>query len=111
MLNTIFFDLDGTLAPFTQDDFIRAYFGALVKHLAPMGYEKDALVAALWKGTAAMIRNDGRCTNREAFWAVFVQELGSGVLALESVFERFYRQEFDAVRSILIAPTDRRALV
>ena len=38
MLNTILFDLDGTLAPFNQDEFIRAYFGALTRRLAPMGY-------------------------------------------------------------------------
>ena len=30
MLTTILFDLDGTLAPFAQDEFIRVYFKALV---------------------------------------------------------------------------------
>ena len=30
MYNTILFDLDGTLAPFLQDEFIRVYFEASV---------------------------------------------------------------------------------
>lgn len=42
-MNTILFDLDGTLAPFQQDEFINAYFGLLVKKLTPMGYHGDQL--------------------------------------------------------------------
>lgn len=111
MLNTILFDLDGTLAPFMQDDFIRAYFGALVKRLAPMGYEKDALIAALWKGTAAMTRNDGRCLNQELFWNVFAQELGDEIRSSERILEEFYTREFDDVRSVLLSQVDRKPLV
>lgn len=111
MLNTILFDLDGTLAPFLQDDFIRGYFGALVKKLAPMGYEKEALIAALWKGSYAMIRNDGKRRNYEVFWEVFEAELGSGIRATEGILEDFYTREFDAVRAILTAPTNRKPLI
>ena len=39
MLNTILFDLDGTLLPFWQDDFIHTYFKMLVACAAPMGYD------------------------------------------------------------------------
>ena len=34
MLDTILFDLDGTLAPFMQDDFVRLYFKALVRRVS-----------------------------------------------------------------------------
>lgn len=111
MLNTILFDLDGTLAPFMQDDFIRGYFGALVRKLAPMGYTKEALIAALWKGSYAMIRNDGKRLNRDVFWEVFEAELGSGIRAAEDTLEDFYTREFDAVKSILTAPANRKSLI
>ena len=35
MYNTILFDLDGTLAPFLQDEFVRAYFQLLLRRLVP----------------------------------------------------------------------------
>ena len=34
----------------------------------PCGYDKDAIVKALWAGTYAMVENDGTCTNEERFW-------------------------------------------
>ena len=76
MLNTILFDLDGTLAPFIQDEFVHVYFKALVKRLIPMGYDGERLVEALWKGVDAMVANDGTQTNRQRFWEVFTRELG-----------------------------------
>lgn len=38
-IKTILFDLDGTLLPMDQEVFIKYYFGALVKHMEPEGYE------------------------------------------------------------------------
>lgn len=111
MLNTILFDLDGTLAPFMQDRFIQAYFKALIRRLAPMGYDGEKLVAALWKGTNAMVANDGSATNRQVFWELFTKELGIGVLSLESILDDFYARDFDAVRSILGEQADRSALI
>ena len=37
-IKAVLFDLDGTLLPMDQDVFIKAYFGGLVKALAPHGY-------------------------------------------------------------------------
>lgn len=111
MLNTILFDLDGTLAPFAQDEFVHAYFKALVKRLVPLGYDGEKLVAALWKGVDAMVANDGSQTNRQRFWDVFTRELGIQALALESVLDDFYAREFDAVRSVLKEEADRGPLI
>ena len=111
MLNTILFDLDGTLAPFVQDEFVRTYFKALVKRLVPMGYDGEKLVAALWKGVDAMIANDGTQTNRQRFWEVFTRELGIQALALESILDDFYAREFDTARSVLKEETDRGPLI
>lgn len=111
MLTTILFDLDGTLCPFLQDEFIQAYFKALVARLAPMGYNGEKLVAALWKGTGAMLKNDGTYTNRQVFWECFTKELGMAALALESIIDDFYIREFDGIRSILKEERDCAGLI
>lgn len=111
MLNTILFDLDGTLAPFMQDAFIQAYFHALLRRLTPMGYDGEKLTKALWKGTGAMVANTGEGTNRQVFWSSFVEDLGVEVLGLESILEDFYQRDFDAVGKILTYPAERSGLL
>lgn len=111
MLDTILFDLDGTLAPFTQDAFIRAYFEALVSRVAPMGYKPDDMIDALWQGVSAMIGNDGSFTNRQIFWESFTGKLGIQALALESILNDFYSREFDSVRKVLGETADRGPLL
>ena len=70
---TILFDLDGTLLPLNQEEFVRNYFGRLAMKMAPHGLEKDTLVKGLMIGMKAMQDNDGQQTNSEAFWKVFEQ--------------------------------------
>lgn len=111
MFNTILFDLDGTLAPFLQDEFVRVYFGALLRRVVPMGYDGEKLVSALWHGVDDMVENDGAVTNRQAFWARFTQELGIQALALENILEDFYAGEFDEARSCLVEQVDRGPLI
>lgn len=111
MFNTILFDLDGTLAPFLQDEFVRTYFKALVRRLMPMGYDGERLIQALWKGVGAMVENSGLFTNRQVFWDVFTRELGIQALALESILDDFYSREFDGVRTVLRENVDRSGLI
>lgn len=111
MFNTILFDLDGTLVPFLQDEFVHSYFNALVRRLTPMGYDGERLVQALWKGVDAMVDNDGALTNRQVFWEVFTRELGVQALALESILDDFYAREFDGVRAVLRENVDRSGLI
>lgn len=98
-LTTILFDLDGTLLPMDQDRFIRQYFSSLTQKLAPYGYAAEELIGNIWKGTAAMIRNDGGCRNEEIFWKVFRDTYGEKVLDQIPVFDNFYREEFQNIRT------------
>lgn len=95
MLTTVLFDLDGTLLPMVQEDFVRAYFARLASFAAPYGYEAKPLVDTLWKGTAAMVQNDGGKTNREVFWDTFASTFGEQARAHEAVFEAFYATDFN----------------
>lgn len=99
-LKTVLFDLDGTLLPMDQEKFTSVYFSALAKKLAPHGYEPDALVKAVWEGTGAMVKNDGSCTNEEAFWRCFCARMGEDAREKEPVFEDFYKNEFQAAEKV-----------
>ena len=67
MIDTILFDLDGTLLPMDNDIFTKGYFKGLAAELIPFGYDAKPLVDAVWHGTAAMVKNDGSRPNCEAF--------------------------------------------
>jgi len=110
-MNTILFDLDGTLLPIQQEQFTKAYFSELIKKVAHLGYGKDDFVAAIWKGTGAMIKNDGARSNREVFWNVFSELYGPETLANIPVFDDFYSNEFDNVKHIIAAPCNRREMI
>lgn len=96
-IKAVLFDLDGTLLPMDQDVFIEAYLKGLATKLAPHGYDPKKLVGAIWKGTAAMVKNDGSKGNDQVFWDVFAGIFGENVRQDEPLFEDFYRNEFQQV--------------
>lgn len=104
MIDTILFDLDGTLLPFTQEDFIAAYMKEIGRAFLSMGFDPAFTAKSLWAGTAAMMKSDGATRNSERFWSAFaaVTALSRAQLAaVEDMCERFYTNEFNEVKSIL----------
>ena len=99
-ITTVLFDLDGTLLPMDQDIFVKTYFSRLAAKMAPRGYAPKALIDAIWAGTAAMIKNDGKCTNEQTFWNTFCAMLGEDVRGAEDYLTEFYRNEFQGVREV-----------
>ena len=98
-LKAVLFDLDGTLLPMDQNAFTKGYFKLLAKKLFPHGYEPDALVKAIWHGTAAMVQNNGSCTNEEAFWNDFENFYGTKAVAHRPLFEEFYTVDFQEAKA------------
>ena len=94
-IKKILFDLDGTLLPMDQEVFTKAYFGLLAKKLAPHGYNPEELIAGIWKGTKAMVRNDGKTSNETVFWNTFAEIFGEKVKADIRLFNDFYNVDFD----------------
>lgn len=99
-IKTILFDLDGTLLPMDQDIFVKDYFGRLAKKLAPIGYEPEKLIKAVWTGTMEMIKNDGSCANEEVFWKTFTSIFGEKAYDDIGAFDEFYRTDFGKVQSV-----------
>ncbi|MCR5229769.1 MAG: HAD family hydrolase [Solobacterium sp.] len=100
MIKTILFDLDGTLLPMDQDEFVKYYFGYLARTMEPYGYEKDNLIAAIWTGTGAMTGNDGTCTNEERFWKTFEKITGRRREDEEERFYQFYQTGFQKAKAV-----------
>ena len=70
-MKAVLFDLDGTLLPMDQEVFVKDYLGRMAAFLTPYGYDSEKLIQAVWKGTGAMVKNDGKASNEDVFWAVF----------------------------------------
>ena len=103
-IDTILFDLDGTLLQFSLAAFIEAYFGRLSKVFLKLGMDAGASVNAVWAGTKAMMLNDGSRTNAERFWSTFSEHMrltGSQRETVEAACDDFYTNDFDAVKSVL----------
>ena len=98
MLTTVLFDLDGTLLPMELDQFLECYFDLLAKKLVANGYNSDKIMDGLWEGLMAMIRNDGSCTNQEAFLDRFSKEVGRDAHSDMPLFLDFYNNEFHGTK-------------
>jgi len=104
MINTILFDLDGTLLKFTQQAFIGAYFAELTKVFDGFGLDAKLSIEALWIGTKAMVLNDGSRLNKVRFWTGFAEHMklsDDQLGAVEAACDSFYSNEFNRVKAVL----------
>lgn len=98
MLTTILFDLDGTLLPMDQEVFVKDYLNRLAAKMVPYGYDPQMLVKAVWRGTGAMVANDGRKSNEAVFWEAFADMFGQDALEDVPLYDEFYETEFQECR-------------
>jgi len=104
MIDTILFDLDGTLLRFVQDEFIHVYFTELKKVFAGLGLDPEKAAKGIWAGTKAMILNDGTMLNSERFWLTFsefldIRDARLGVI--EEACDNFYSNEFNKAKVVV----------
>lgn len=100
MKSTFLFDLDGTLVPLDQDQFIREYFRLLAPELAEY-LPADQVVAAVMKSTNYMIgESSGTKTNKQVFVEDFGKRVAGDVDELMGLFDRFYKGKFSQLRSL-----------
>ena len=99
-IKAVLFDLDGTLLPMDQDKFVYLYFELMARRMTSYGYEPEKLMDSIWQGTLAMIRNDGTCTNEDAFWRVFTGIYGEQALQDKPVIDDFYSNEFNQAQAV-----------
>ena len=99
-ITTVLFDLDGTLLPMDQELFAKTYFTSIARHVAPRGYEFDAVIKGIWAGTKAMMKNTGEKVNEAVFWETFAGIFGERVYDDMPAFDRFYVEHFDEIAAV-----------
>lgn len=90
----ILFDLDGTLLPMDPEKFLKLYFGALAKELAPFGLTAETLFKPFWAATKAMMTNTTGKLNSDVFWEIFCGMTGLTREAVEPICDNFYTNGF-----------------
>ena len=93
----ILFDLDGTLLPMNQDEFVTFYMPLLAKKYIsePITIEPKAFIASVWKRYRAMVNNDASCTTREAYCQYMDELLPTDSENSERIALDFYANEFN----------------
>lgn len=93
----ILFDLDGTLLPMNQEQFVSFYMPLLAKAYIARGIQLDPkeFIGKVWQGYKAMVKNDGSRTNREAFWSHMEDALPISVKEAEEIALDFYGNGFN----------------
>lgn len=104
MINTILFDLDGTLLPMDDQAFMKVYFEQLATLGEHFGVEGRTFVKMIWGSTEQMLVNDGTQSNETCFWNAMEHYLGKDIREAEPLFEEFYRTKFLQVKQTT-APT------
>lgn len=97
-MNTIIFDLDGTLLPMDQDAFEDTFYKSLRQYFQGLGYEEELLKSTLENGTTSMMENNGFQSNREVFETVIDAAYGKKASRFLRDYKKYFRKDFDIVR-------------
>ncbi len=99
MLDTILFDLDGTLLSMDTEKFIEKYFAAVAVALKDY-FTFDEVVKYFWSSNQYMVNNtDSSKTNQEAFFEDFYKNVGD-VEKLDHILDDFYKNDFNKIREV-----------
>ena len=97
MIDTICFDLDGTLLPMEVNEFIQHYFKSLTKKMIKSGYDADNVIRALNAATKHMVENDSEETNEQVFWKYFEKYSQIKRETIEPTFFDYYQNDFNSL--------------
>ncbi len=99
MIDTILFDLDGTLLPMDIDIFMENYFQTLCLKCRDI-IEPKALTESVWSSTKEMIKNkEKNKTNMNVFMDDFKTRINVNLDEVLPVLDEYYLYEFDELKS------------
>ncbi len=102
MIDTILFDLDGTLLPLDLDKFTQRYFEEMTHKFSDL-IEPKLLVKYIWAATEVMVNNLEPRRNEEVFMEKFGQLITVEELPVyQQRFDEFYDQGFLKVRDSVV---------
>lgn len=94
MLDTIMFDLDGTILPIDTDKMIMDYFMGLTRKLKDI-FQPAFFQKVLFDSSMDMINNlTPEITNEEAFFNSFLKKINYPKEKLMPIFDDFYQNDY-----------------
>ncbi len=97
-MQTVLFDLDGTLLAADQETFLKSYFDLMAETAIKHHIDPKPLIEAIWAGTRAMVANDGERTNEVVFWECFDKHYPGDASKARDMLDEFYFKEFPRVK-------------
>ncbi|HYE84399.1 MAG TPA: HAD family hydrolase [Clostridia bacterium] len=97
MIDTILFDLDGTLLPLDMQKFTQIYFNEMGSMFKDM-IDPKLLVKLIWTATQEMVDNTEYKTNEEVFMNKFSELIGGDISMYTERFDKFYDTLFHRTR-------------
>jgi FMN phosphatase YigB (HAD superfamily) len=97
-MNTILFDLDGTLLPMNTDAFAKAYFNEIGSYFSDL-IDGRELLGHILGSTKAMVTNTEFKTNEEVFMEDFRARIGDDIDLYKERFNTFYDTGFLNLKS------------
>lgn len=110
-IDTILFDLDGTLLPLDQERFARGYFSLFAQESSSLGYDVPTMVKGLQAGFGAILTNDGSMTNKERFDRVFEEATGYESEEMNTRFLPFYEGLFEELKEFATPSPVSRTII
>lgn len=98
-MNTILFDLDGTLLPMDIEEFTKKYFELIVQTMNSNNRNGKMILKAIMRGVEAIYKNDGSLTNEDLFWKTFTENTKISKEEIEPEFQSFYETQFDFIHT------------
>lgn len=97
-MNTILFDLDGTLLQISNKDFEKYYFNAMAQTMSDL-YQPEELMDLIWSCTIEMVQDLSATTNEESFFNAMLKRVSEEHLnLLKPRFDIFYQTRFDELK-------------
>ncbi len=100
MKKLIMTDLDCTLLPMNQDEYIKIYVNEIAKLFYERGYDGKAVATATMKASYMMAKNDGSRTNAEVFEEAFTALVGEKGKELIEIFPEVYGDRYNCIKVV-----------
>lgn len=104
-INTILFDLDGTLLSIDMKEFEEIYYTSLSNAFKSI-IAPDNFIAILYSSVKAMVKNKENRTNEEVFMSVMKEHVGEELPAFQKHFIHYYENDFSVLRDAVNKNTD-----
>ena len=94
-MNTVLFDLDGTLLPMDLKEFNDTYFKSIAGRFTQIGLSPEYVKRAILNSIEEVYNNDGFLTHEELFWRAFAKWISQTGEPINDTDLRFFKKEFD----------------